>query len=129
MVSSQEDKTRSSSSSSQGASREAETREHLANERTLLAWVRAGITLISVGFIIERTGIITGSVWASTAFGIALAVLGLLALLMGTMQYYRTKRRIMANDFAPTAAPYLVIVAGSVLFGLAFISYVLLQGL
>ena len=128
MMSSQEDKT-PSSSSSQGASREAETREHLANERTLLAWVRVGITLISVGFVIERTGIITGSVWASTAFGIALASLGLLALLMGTTQYYRTKRRIMANDFTPTAAPYLVIVAGSVLFGLAFMGYVLLQGL
>jgi uncharacterized membrane protein YidH (DUF202 family) len=97
--------------------------------RISFAWVKVGITLIPVGFVIERTGIITGSAWASTAFGIALAVLGLLALLMGTTQYYRIKRRIMANDFAPTAAPYLVIVAGSVLFGLAFVGYVLLQGL
>ena len=126
-VSSQKDKT--SSSTPQQPSREAETREHLANERTLLAWIRVGVTLISVGFVIERTGIITGSSGASTTFGIALAILGVLSLLMGAQQYFRTQRRIKANDFSPTVAPYLVVVLGSVLFGVAFIVYVLLQGI
>ncbi|MCA3749641.1 MAG: DUF202 domain-containing protein, partial [Rubrobacter sp.] len=37
-------------------SRDAEVREHLANERTLLAWVRTGVGLISVGFVVERAG-------------------------------------------------------------------------
>lgn len=36
--------------------RDAEIREHLANERTLLAWVRTGVSLISVGFVLERAG-------------------------------------------------------------------------
>ena len=117
-VSSQKDKT--SSSTPQQPSREADTREHLANERTLLAWIRVGVTRISVGFVIERTDIITGSSGASTTFGIALAILGVLSLLMGAQQYLRTQRRINANDFSPTVAPYLVVVVGSVLFGVAF---------
>jgi len=112
-VSSQKDET--SSTSSQRPSREAETREHLANERTLLAWIKVGVTLISVGFVIQRTGIITGSAGASTTFGIALAMLGVLSLLMGAQQYFRTQRRIKANDFSPTVAPYLVVVVGSTL--------------
>ncbi|MCA3748523.1 MAG: DUF202 domain-containing protein, partial [Rubrobacter sp.] len=36
--------------------RDAEIREHLANERTLLAWVRTGVGLISLGFVVERAG-------------------------------------------------------------------------
>ena len=128
-VNSQKDKT-SSATPQQPPRREAETREHLANERTLLAWIRVGVTLISVGFVIERTGIITGSAGASTTFGIALAILGVFSLLMGAQQYFRTQRRIKANDFSPKVAPYLIVVVGSVLFGVAFIVYVLLlQGL
>ena len=30
------------------------TRDHLANERTLLAWVRTGVTLIGLGFVVAR---------------------------------------------------------------------------
>ncbi|MBA3616998.1 MAG: DUF202 domain-containing protein, partial [Rubrobacteraceae bacterium] len=33
-----------------------EIREHLANERTLLSWVRTGISLISIGLVVERAG-------------------------------------------------------------------------
>ncbi|HZY64492.1 MAG TPA: DUF202 domain-containing protein [Rubrobacteraceae bacterium] len=40
--------------------RGAETREHLANERTLLSWVRTGIGLISIGLVVERAGVLEG---------------------------------------------------------------------
>ena len=33
-----------------------EVREHLANERTLLSWVRTGVGLISLGIVVERAG-------------------------------------------------------------------------
>jgi putative membrane protein len=33
-----------------------EIREHLANERTLLSWVRTGVSLISIGLAVERAG-------------------------------------------------------------------------
>ena len=46
--------------------RDAEIREHLANERTLLAWVRTGIGLISIGFVIERAGVLAASQFPDT---------------------------------------------------------------
>jgi putative membrane protein len=39
-----------------GPQERGETREHLANERTLLSWVRTGVSLISIGLVVERAG-------------------------------------------------------------------------
>ena len=113
--------------------REAEVREHLANERTLLAWVRTGVGLISVGFVVERAGAFASaapggesSAQASTAFGLALVALGCLALVVRAVQFFRNRRMILAGVFASTATPYMVIVAGSLLLAAAFIGYALL---
>ena len=107
-------------------------REHLANERTLLSWVRTGVGLISIGLVVERAGALTdvaparvASTSASELFGLALALLGVLTLVIGTVQFLRTRRRISAGEFVPSATAYLVVVAGSLAFAGAFIFYVL----
>jgi putative membrane protein len=105
-----------------------EAREHLANERTLLAWVRTGVGLISFGLVVERIGAEVGSVGASGAFGVALATLGCLTLVMGTFQFLRNRREIVAGNFAPAVVSYLVVVAGSLALAGTFIIYVLLGG-
>lgn len=108
-----------------------EIREHLANERTLLSWVRTGVSLISIGLVVERTGALTdarmkvGSTSASELFGLALALLGALTLIIGTVQFLSNRRRISAGDFEPSVAAYLIIVAGSLAFAGAFVVYVL----
>lgn len=112
---------------SEGPRRETEVREHLANERTLLSWVRTGVALISIGLVVERTGALAGgSAGASEAFGLALAFLGCLTLVIGTAHFLRTRREIASGDFTPSGAAYLVIVSGSLAFAGAFIAYVLL---
>ena len=111
---------------------ETEIREHLANERTLLSWVRTGISLISIGLVVERAGALVdasmkvGSTSASELFGLALALLGTLTLIMGTNQFLGNRRRISTGEFVPSAAAYLIIVAGSLAFAGTFIIYVLL---
>ena len=113
----------------QGPSRETEVREHLANERTLLSWVRTGVALISIGLVVERAGVLAGnagSMGASEAFGLALAFLGSLTLVLGTAQFLRTQREISSGDYKPSGAAYLVVVAGSLALAGAFIVYVLL---
>lgn len=112
--------------------RNTETREHLANERTLLSWVRTGVGLISIGLVVERAGALAvsarvsvGSTNASELFGLALALLGVLTLVIGTVQFMRTRRRISAGVFVSSAAPYLVIVAGSLALAGSFIVYVI----
>jgi putative membrane protein len=111
---------------------ETEIREHLANERTLLSWVRTGVSLISIGLVVERAGALVdasmnvGSTSASELFGLALALLGALTLVLGTTQFLGNRRRISTGEFVPSAAAYLIIVAGSLAFAGAFIIYVLL---
>jgi putative membrane protein len=108
-----------------------EIREHLANERTLLSWVRTGISLISIGLVVERAGALVdasmrvGSTSASELFGLALALLGALTLIIGTIQFLRNRRRISTGEFVPSAAAYLIIVTGSLAFATVFIIYVL----
>lgn len=108
-------------------------REHLANERTLLSWVRTGVALISIGLVVERAGALAqtapkvGSTSASELFGLALALLGALTLVIGTTQFLRSRRRISEGTFVPAAAAYLVIVAGALALAGAFVFYVLLR--
>ena len=101
-----------------------ETREHLANERTLLSWVRTGISLISLGLVVERAGALAqavdfqiGTKNSSDFFG--------LALILGTLQFLRNRRSISSGDFRSSVAGYLVIVVGSLAFATAFVVYVL----
>ena len=109
-----------------------EIREHLANERTLLSWVRTGVSLISIGLVVERAAALVdasmkvGSTSASELFGLALALLGALTLVIGTTQFLNNRRRISTGEFVPSVAAYLIIVAGSLVFAGAFVIYVLI---
>ena len=109
-----------------------EIREHLANERTLLSWVRTGVSLISLGLVVERAGALAkaadlqvGSTSGSDFFGLALALLGALTLILGTTQFLRNRRSISAGDFESSVAAYMIIVAGSLAFAGVFVIYVL----
>ena len=110
---------------------QTEIREHLANERTLLSWVRTGVSLISLGLVVERAGALAkaanlqvGSTSSSDFFGLALALLGTLTLILGTTQFLRNRRSISAGDFESSLTGYLIIVAGSLAFAGAFVIYV-----
>ena len=109
-----------------GRDDETVVREHLANERTLLSWVRTGVGLISLGLVVERLGAQVSDAATSGAFGVALALLGCLTLVMGTGQFLRTRRGISTGEFVPAVAAYMVVVAGSLALAGAFMIFVLL---
>ena len=111
---------------------QTEVREHLANERTLLSWVRTGVSLISLGLVVERAGALAkaanlqvGSSSGSDFFGLGLALLGALTLILGTGQFLRNRRSIATGNFESSVTVYLIIVAGSLAFAGAFAIYVL----
>ena len=111
---------------------QTEVREHLANERTLLSWVRTGVSLISLGLVVERAGALAkaanlqvGSTSGSDFFGLGLALLGALTLVLGTGQFLRNRRSIATGKFESSVTVYLIIVAGSLAFAGAFVIYVL----
>jgi len=115
--------------------RDTEIREHLANERTLLAWIRTAVGLISVGFVVERAGALVAgtpggreAAAASEAFGLALVALGCLTLVVGAAQFFGNRRMIREGVFAARSAPYMVIVASSLILAVAFVAYALFVG-
>jgi putative membrane protein len=93
-----------------------------ANERTLLAWLRTGISLVTFGFVIEKTALWlrlneTGALAISRShkIGTTFIFLGVAAEAIGLIRYLRVKRALLERRSAPTGAREviaLVIVVG-----------------
>lgn len=113
-------------------------REHLANERTLLAWIRTSIALMGMGFVVARFGLFVrqlavvttqtdpGTPHFSTAIGVGLVVGGLIAGILGTRRFLRARRQIELGKFEPEAFAELTVVAGTILAGVALVVYLLI---
>jgi putative membrane protein len=67
----------------------------MANERTLLSWVRTGVTIVSIGLIVQRFGAEVGPAKVSGIFGVALVGLGCLTLIRNdsVFPYSKADRR------------------------------------
>ena len=98
-------------------------RDHLANERTYLAWVRTSIALLGFGVLIAKLrflGISPHGGRLSTLLGLTFAATGLLTLVFAAWHYARTRRMIDGGDY--TSSPQLVLAFGGVLLGLGLAS-------
>jgi putative membrane protein len=113
-------------------------RDHLANERTFLAWLRTGIATIVFGFAIGRFSIalrefmkVQGYQSVAPGFttwlGIISAVGGVLLILAGLRRYRKTKMQLDSNTFEPAGfvidlVSYLLAFFGLVLAG--YLAYI-----
>lgn len=106
-------------------SADANVSNHLANERTFLAWFRTAISLLGFGVVIAKlrflegiSGVKPGMGVRSTHLGLAFAFGGLLTLVLAAWNYYHTKNMIDSGNYQP---PMKVIIAFSgVAFALGF---------
>jgi putative membrane protein len=109
-------------------------RDHLANERTFLAWVRTGIATIIFGFAIGRFSIalrefmhlqggasITSGVTAW--FGVISIIGGVLLILAGLSRYRETRAQIDQDAFEPAGFVIDIVAYLLGLFGLALGGY------
>jgi putative membrane protein len=115
--------------------RETRAREHLANERTLLAWVRTSLALMGLGFVVARFGLFLRQLAAetrsaadpgaaiSTPLGVMLVAAGLLAMVLATVRFFRARAQIERGSFEPEAWAETVLVALTLAGGAGLIVY------
>ena len=116
----------------------ARAREHLANERTLLAWIRTALALMGMGFVVARFGLFLRQLGVeasrtapvapgfSTAIGVGLILGGLVACILGTIRFLRARRQIELGQFEPEAFAELAVIGITMLAGAALVIYLVL---
>jgi putative membrane protein len=103
-------------------------RDHLANERTHLAWLRTGAAVVVVGLAVVRFAVSDDVTAWSVAAGLPLALVGLGAIVYGTYRYRHAYRRLQAGDPRPpgTLGPSLgagLLVVALVVTGVVLVTH------
>jgi len=112
--------------------------DHLANERTYLAWVRTGIGIMAFGFVVVKfslfvkqigfvlqTKVVAPSHGYSSIIGIILVALGTLAILFAFLQYRRTESQLRTGSYKPTTLLTTILTAVILMISILLIAYLL----
>lgn len=111
-------------------------RDHLANERTFLAWVRTAVAIVVFGFAIGRFSIAmrqltalsghplrTGGV--SVWMGATSIMAGVTLVVAGLLRYRKTREQLDHGIFEPAGFGLDVMTILTVLFGIALAGYLI----
>jgi putative membrane protein len=102
---------------------DADPRVYFAAERTFLAWLRTGITVMAFGFVVARFGLflrllraqageVASGSGLSPYLGAALVVLGAIATGAGTRRYHKFCRRLERSEMPSPHAEVLPMLLG-----------------
>ncbi len=106
-----------------------------ANERTLLAWIRTGLSLTTFGFVIARLGVwirligdagkgIPGAGWIGAVF----VLLGAALDTIGITRYVRFHRSFVRREAVPISVTAVLTIAGAIaLLGAVLGAFVILS--
>jgi len=109
-------------------------RTRLAHERTLIAWLRTALSMISFGFTIYKffqleidktPSLAAGRLLTPRGFALVMIGTGLVALLMSTVQHRQSMQRLRAESGAvivPVSIATVVAALFSILGVLAFLA-------
>jgi putative membrane protein len=102
-------------------------RDHLANERTYLAWMRTAIALMGFGVLIARVRLwqlsnlsTPGNGWK---IGFSFAIVGLLTVILSTQHYFAIRYDIDEDTYEPTDRWVILFSLAIVLLGSGAIYY------
>jgi len=122
-------------------SSDSDPRVFFAAERTLLAWLRTGLTIIAIGFVVARFGLFVQlldlqsqphpsgvSSLLSSALGIAFVVVGSLAIVVAAVQHRRFVATLSPPDLPAGYARNIAVVLSLVVaaLGIALAAYLLI---
>jgi putative membrane protein len=105
---------------------------HLANERTFLAWLRTSIALISFGVVIVRLSYLspanakpepTNGGLNIAHIGLMFACVGLLMVAFALFNFFTTRRALESEKYVPRAASVVLFSMTVLLLGIAVVVY------
>jgi uncharacterized membrane protein YidH (DUF202 family) len=115
-------------------------RDHLANERTFLAWIRTSIGIMAFGFVVEKFALFMKKIayflgkshlseavpetWGySTIIGIGLVALGALMGLLAFVRYKKVEREIDDDTYKPSLLLDILVAMGILAIGIFLVFY------
>lgn len=113
------------------------SREHLANERTFLAWIRTSIALMGFGFVIVKFTLflkeislllgstIDASKGYSAIVGVIMVVLGVIFATLAFFQYIKYKKQLNHNVYYSFSILSIFITLVILIGGIILILYLL----
>jgi putative membrane protein len=108
--------------------------QHLANERTYLAWIRTAISLVGIGFVVvnlhftlqEKISLLADQ--TAIFIGAIAFILGILTVLFSTMEY---KKKMVQINIQTYKAPFNLVLTLSIsltlvilIMGFLFLVYI-----
>ncbi len=86
--------------------------DHMANERTYLAWVRTGIAIIALGFVVAKFQLLlselfpsapSSTIHLSLIIGVILVSMGGLLEVLALTRFKKNQGRIQLGKYEPTS--------------------------
>ena len=111
-------------------------RDHLANERTFLAWMRTGAAIVVFGFAIGRFAIAMRQLTAlsghslrtaglSVWMGAGSIIAGVTLVIAGMVRYRKTRAQLDSGTFEPAGLVVDLVTILTVVFGLVLAGYLI----
>ncbi len=124
------------------AEKSRRTRDHLANERTFLAWIRTSIGIMAFGFVVEKfslfmrhlnvffaKGLPPAATHSSSdypsIFGIALVVMGGCMGMLAFIRYRKVEKEINAASYRPSLLLDILVTMVVITIGIFLVFYML----
>lgn len=118
-------------------------RDHMANERTFLAWIRTSIGIMAFGFVVEKFSlfmkqmdVVFGKSNAqpplglthpiqgySSIFGVFLVALGVVICLLAFIKYKKVEKQIESGSFQSSILLDIMITLSVFLIGIFLVIY------
>ena len=112
--------------------------DHLANERTFLAWIRTSIAIMGFGFIVFKFSLFVRQISLmigentslpptgySATIGIVLVILGMMVTLLAFFTYLKTKKQIETERYDGYSPSVFIITGFIVLISIVLVAYLL----
>lgn len=126
----------------EGRKKRGATNDHLANERTYLAWVRTSLGIMAFGFVVEKFALfmkqmlvfpgnstigysVSPSPGFSSIIGISLVGFGTLMSLLAFIRYKNVKNQIDSDTFQPSSILNILLLMAVMVVGIVLVVYLI----